>query len=240
MRLDDPEAVKAQYATSAGLEARRSLYVGGEGDDPRDVAFDAVAGVAPRDVLEVGCGPGEFASRIQRDIDCTVVALDTSERMVELARNLGVEAHVGDVQRLPYEAEAFDCVVAAWMLYHVPDLDLGIAELARVLRLGGRLVAVTNSEHHLREARELAGVDMGGKLSFSRENGNSALRRHFPTVDRHDVDGWVTFPDREAVRNYISSMITEHARADHVREFAGPLRAGRRVSVFVADKAHRA
>lgn len=147
---------------------------------------------------------------------------------------------MGDVQELPYDDSAFDCAIAAWMLYHVPDLDRGIAELARVLRPGGRLVAITNSERHLHEARELAGVDMSSKLSFSRENGMTSLRRRFPAVARHDVDGWVTFPDREAVQRSIASMITESARADHVREFTGPLQAGHRVSVFVADKAPRA
>ena len=154
MRLDDPEAVRAQYTTEVGLETRRSLYVGGEGDDPRDVAFAAVAEVVPQEVLEVGCGPGEFASRIQQELGCRVVAVDTSERMVALAGERGVDARVGDVQQLAFEAGVFDCVVAAWMLFHVPDLDRGLAELARVLRPGGRLVAVTNSERHLQEARE--------------------------------------------------------------------------------------
>ena len=143
------------------------------------------------------------------------------------------------MQSLPFADETFDCAVAAWMLYHVPDLDRGIGELARVLRPGGRLVAVTNSERHLQEVRTLAGVDMAGKVSFSRENGEAALRRHFQTVARHDVDGWVKFEDRDAVRRYIASMITEGAKADLVPDLPGPLRAGRRVSVFVADKAER-
>ncbi len=237
MKLDDPEAVRAQYAAEVGLETRRSFYVGAEGDDPRAVAFEAVAEVAPRAVLEVGCGPGELASRIQSALGCDVVALDSSERMVALARDRNVDARVGDVQDLPFESEAFDCAVAAWMLYHVPELDRGVAELARVLRPGGRLVAVTNSEHHLQEARQLAGIDMSGRLSFSRENGERTLLRHFPSVSRIDVDGWVTFSDAEAVREYVASMITESAKASLVPDFAGSLRAGRRCSVFVAGKA---
>lgn len=240
MRLDEPEAVRAQYATEVGLETRRALYVGAEGEDARDVAFEAVARVAPRLVLEVGCGPGDLAERIQRELRCTVRAVDTSERMVELARARGLDAIVGDVQSLPFADGTFDCAVAAWMLFHVPDLDRGLAELARVLRPGGRLVAVTNSERHLQEARELACVDMSGKVPFSRENGETSLLRHFTTISRRDVDGWVTFEDREAVRRYIASMITESAKAELVREFAGPLRAGSRATVFVADKAELA
>ena len=39
-------------------------------------------------------------------------------------------SHVADAR--------FDTAVAAWMLYHVPDLDRGLAEIARVLTPGGR------------------------------------------------------------------------------------------------------
>ena len=65
--------------------------------------------------------------------------------MVELTCSRGVEALVGDVQALPFDDGSFDAAVAAWMLYHVPDVDRPIAELAPVSRPGGRLVAVTNS-----------------------------------------------------------------------------------------------
>lgn len=236
MRLDDPEVVRAQYATEEGLEARRSLYVDDEGESPWDVACAAVARSAPEAVLEVGCGPGELAERIAREIGASVVAVDSSKRMVELARGRGVDARLGDVQELPFDDGSFDCAVAAWMLYHVPDLDRGLAELARVLRPGGRLVAVTNSVRHLQEARDLAGVDMAGKLAFSRENGRSWLEPRFARVERIDVDGWVTFADAESVRRYVRSMITESSKADLVADFDGPLRAGRRVTVFVADK----
>ena len=45
--------------------------------------------------------------------------------MVELARARGVDARVGDVQALPFEDESFDAALAAWMLYHVPDVERG-------------------------------------------------------------------------------------------------------------------
>ena len=67
-----------------------------------------------------------------------VTFVDLSQRMVELARARGIaDAHVGDVQELPFADASFDTVVAAWMLYHVPDLDRGLAEIARVLEPGG-------------------------------------------------------------------------------------------------------
>ncbi len=234
MSLDDPALVRQEYASEAGLEARRSIYENAEGDDAREVAFRAIAHGRPERVLEVGPGPGELSARIARELGAEVVAVDVSERMVELARGRGVDARVGDVQALPFEDASFDTVVAAWMLYHVPDLDRGLAEIARVLGPDGRLVAVTNSELHLDEARAHAGVSMVGRLPFNRDNGEEILLRHFDVVERIDVDGWVTFPDGEAIRRYIGSMITEAAKADAVPDDLAPVRAGTRVTIFVA------
>jgi ubiquinone/menaquinone biosynthesis C-methylase UbiE len=50
---------------------------------------------------------------------------------------------------IPVADDAADIVVAAWMLYHVPDLDAVLREVRRVLRPGGTLVAVTNGAAHL-------------------------------------------------------------------------------------------
>ena len=136
MNLDDPEVVREQYATEDGLEERRSIYQDVEGEDAKEVAFRAIAACRPRRVLEVGPGPGELSARMTAELGAEVVALDVSERMVELARRRGVDARVGDVQSLPFEDGSFDTVVAAWMLYHVPDLDRGLAEIARVLTPG--------------------------------------------------------------------------------------------------------
>ncbi len=234
MRLDDPEVVRVQYESEAGLETRRSIYENAEGEDAREVTFRAIAAVHPRRVLEVGAGPGELSARIAAELGAAVVAVDTSERMVELAQARGVDARVGDVQELRFADGSFDTVVAAWMLYHVPDLDRGLGEIARVLSGGGHLVAVTNSELHLEEARAYAGVSMVGHLPFNRSNGEEILSRHFASVERIDVDGWVTFPDSESIRRYVRSMITAGESAGRVPDDIGPVRAGVRVTILVA------
>jgi SAM-dependent methyltransferase len=234
VRIDDPAAVARQYATEANLEARRSLYEHAEGPDPRELAFQAVAEVEPDDVLEVGGGPGELAARIRAELGCDVGMVDLSPRMVELARGRGVDAQVGDVQELPFESGTFDCAVAAWMLFHVPDLDRGLAELARVLRPGGRLVAVTNANDHLRELREIAGHAAWDRR-FTREDGATILDRHFGRVERRDADGWVTITDEETVHAYIDSL--HHDAAVEPQPYELPLRSRRATSVFVAEKA---
>jgi ubiquinone/menaquinone biosynthesis C-methylase UbiE len=155
--------------------------------------------------------------------------------MVELTRGRGVEAIVGDVQELPFRDGVFDCAVAAWMLYHVPDLDRGLRELRRVLRPDGRLVAVTNSERTLPELWDLLG-DVGSRSdSFSAENGQWPLLRHFTVVERRDVHGTVTFPNWEAAYRYVSASPRWSYRADRLPHFDGSLVARRHVVVFVCE-----
>src|SRR5581483_142412 len=139
VRLDDPEVVRREYASEAGLRARASVYRGLAGPDVLELVVGAILSGSPRRVLEVGCGWGELAARLGREPGIEVVAVDLSPRMVELARARGVDARVADVQSLPFADGRFDCVTANWMLYHVPDLDRGLAEIARVLAPGGRL-----------------------------------------------------------------------------------------------------
>jgi SAM-dependent methyltransferase len=235
-RIDDPLAVREQYATEAGLTARKSIYTDVTGPDARELVFQAVAETRPQSVLEVGCGEGELAERVAHELAADVVAIDQSERMVELSRARGVDARVGDIQELPFVGASFDVVVAAWMLYHVSDLDRGISELARVLQPGGRLVAATNASDHLREMLDLAGVDEW-EFSFRAENGAELLGRHFASVEKRNASGTVRLHHADQIRAYLGSSIRLKAWADRVPELDEPLVVRRRPVVFVAQKA---
>lgn len=193
---------------------------------------EAVAEIAPTRVLEVGPGRGETAEWIARETGAEVIAVDQSERMVELTRARGVDARLGDVQELPFEDEWFDCVLAAWMLYHVADLDRGLAEIARVLRRGGRCVAVTNSERHCRELKELMGASID--YPFSGENGAEILRGHFSVVERRDAEGYATFEPEEAVA-YIKASKWLWS-AGPIPALDAPIRVTKAPVIFVATK----
>jgi SAM-dependent methyltransferase len=237
-RLDDPALVAAEYADDARLRRRAAAYTGGSGvADARIPLVAAVAEIRPRRVLEVGCGWGELAQWIARDTGAEVVAVDLSPRMAELARKRGVDARVGDVQQLPFDDGEFDAAVAAWMLYHVPDRDRAVAELARVLRPGGRLVAATNSVTHLHELRELVGSGPS-TIAFSRESGEEQLARHFEQVTRTDVDGELVFADRSEVEHYVLASISMSPFAANLpAEIDEPFWARRATSIFVAESA---
>jgi SAM-dependent methyltransferase len=112
----------------------------------------ATALLAPRPgerVLEVGCGLGadarELAGRVAPDGE--VVAVDLSKAMVEAARErhdatLDVTYERADVTDLPYDDASFDVVRVERVLQHVPQVERACAEMARVLKPGGRLLAL--------------------------------------------------------------------------------------------------
>jgi SAM-dependent methyltransferase len=208
--IDDAADVAKQYANEANLRARQALWEEVEGENTLLVLWRTIAAWGPKRVLEVGGGQGELAARMQDELGASVTFLDQSERMVELARERGVEdAHVGDAQELPFPDDTFDTVVAAWMLYHVADLDRGLSEIVRVLKPGGALIAATNSVRHLEELRELVGrLVPGFERTFNSENGEEALRRHFASVERYDNEIVAIVRTREKLVAYRESTST--------------------------------
>ena len=107
------------------------------------------AEVGPRcDALDVCCGTGDLALELRRRIgaDGRVVGCDFSEPMLELARRksgeegLPVEFGWADALELPYGDEGFDAVTIGFGARNLADLGRGLAEMARVLKPGGRLV----------------------------------------------------------------------------------------------------
>lgn len=235
-KLNDPDLVRDEYEDESRFSVRQATWGLATGPDAQGMVVDALAEIKPQCVLEVGPGKGELAERIARELDAEVVAVDQSERMVELTRARGIEVIVGDVQELPFADASFDAAVAAWMLYHVPDVDRAIAELHRVLRPGGRLVAVTNSVENLIELWSMVGEGPKTDYAFGRENGEEILRRRFGHVERLDADGDVTFPDWAAANAHVAASPTRGHLADRMPRFDEPLVARRRVSVFVADR----
>ena len=235
--LDNETLVRWEFASEERLGTRNAIYRRLiEGQNAEDVAFAAVAEVQPNSVLDVGCGAGELAERIGAELGARVVALDSSERMVALTRARGIEAVVGDVQALPFADAEFDCVVAAWLLYHVADRERSIAECARVLRPGGRFVAATVADENLAELWEYLGTPTERELTFSSLNGAEQLAPHFTAVQAREAEGVVVFPTPQAMRQFVAADMTRAHAAANVPDFDEPMRARSHHTVFVAEK----
>ncbi len=94
-------------------------------------------------VLDVGCGTGQFAARIQQERpDVGVVGCDFSEGMLQHARErLPAGSWIqGDAGRLPFQSSVFDAVVSTEAFHWFPDQPAALAEFRRVLRPGGTLL----------------------------------------------------------------------------------------------------
>jgi ubiquinone/menaquinone biosynthesis C-methylase UbiE len=101
-------------------------------------------------VLDVGCGTGTFALVVARRVGRAglVVGIDPSTEQIAWAsskaarRNMPVEFQIGVIEQLAFPDQTFDVVLSTLMMHHLPAplKRQGLAEIARVLKPGGRLV----------------------------------------------------------------------------------------------------
>jgi SAM-dependent methyltransferase len=206
LRINDSATVGREYESEERFLARR-LTTWAELHGPRveDVAVAALATAPMGRLLEIGCGTGDFTERVQRELGVDVVALDVSPRMVELTRARGVTAVLGSVEALPFADRQYDCVLANRVLYHVPDLARGLSEVVRVLRPGGRLIAITYSSRHLRELFDAVAFSPIAAAA-SADVSLNRLAQHFSAVARQDVTGTARFATTSAIRGLLDSF----------------------------------
>ena len=106
--------------------------------------LDAAGVGAGKRVLDVATGPGYCAAAATaRGADA--VGVDVAGEMLTLARRLhpGIEFVQGNAEHLPFDDGSFDAVVGNFLILHLGRPEQGVAELARVLRSGGRLALST-------------------------------------------------------------------------------------------------
>jgi ubiquinone/menaquinone biosynthesis C-methylase UbiE len=106
-----------------------------------------------RSILDVGSGAGQIARHVLKhaDPEAEVICLDLSHEMLRRARNRLKTGKprfvVADLTQLPFADESFDCVTCGYVLEHLPDPRLGLAELSRVMRPGGRMLLLTTEDN---------------------------------------------------------------------------------------------
>jgi demethylmenaquinone methyltransferase/2-methoxy-6-polyprenyl-1,4-benzoquinol methylase len=119
------------HAMTAGLDRRWRRLAAETVVRPGDAGRDA------------WCGTGDLAIAAER-AGGRVTGLDFSEQMLVRARGKSdsVEWVLGDVTALPFDDASFDAVTVGFGIRNVPDLEAGLAELARVVRPGGRVACL--------------------------------------------------------------------------------------------------
>ncbi len=216
--LTDREILVGQaYATPAPLEARRAIY---QWQHPaRDLpatALSLLQGVTGP-VIDVGCGPGHYWRLIARERpDLHVVGLDLSP---------GMRPHaIADAQHLPLPDRAAGAALAMHMLYHVPDIDRAIGEVARVLRDDGIAIIATNGAGHMRQLGQLfadavRAVRPGAESPvpppqsgrFRLDNATGMLRRRFAAAEPVVWEAEIRIPGPGPVVGYLDSTRASHA-----------------------------
>jgi SAM-dependent methyltransferase len=110
-----------------------------------DAVLAAIGDCSDLAVLDAGCGEGYMARELAGRGASRVYGIDASARLIAAAREVpapGVSFSEGDIADLPFARGSFDLIVANHLLNDLPDITEPVRELARVLRPGGKIVAL--------------------------------------------------------------------------------------------------
>lgn len=181
-----------------------------------DDALDALGATGGETVLDVGCGTGRWLAALRlRGHTGRLLGVDLSPGMAATAATrAGVPTVVADAVALPLPDAAVDVALAVHMLYHAPDLPAAVAELRRVVRPGGVVLATTNGARHIAEIRAVmdeAAARIGARRrgvtpSFTLENGRDVLGASFTRVRLHERLSTVAVPAAQPVVDYVTSF----------------------------------
>jgi ubiquinone/menaquinone biosynthesis C-methylase UbiE/DNA-binding HxlR family transcriptional regulator len=115
----------------------------------------------PMVIADLGAGDGSFSLLLAQSAE-KVIAVDSSAKMIEFAREQAarnqvknVEYRLGDMEELPIDDASVDIVFFSQSLHHALHPDRAICEAARTLKPGGRIAILDLAKHRFEEARDI-------------------------------------------------------------------------------------
>jgi ArsR family transcriptional regulator len=115
----------------------------------------------PMVIADLGAGDGSSALLLSQSAE-RVIAIDSSEKMLEVARDQArragasnVEFRLGEMEEVPIDDASVDLIFFSQSLHHAAHPERALREGHRILRTGGRIVILDLAKHRFEEAREL-------------------------------------------------------------------------------------
>ncbi|HEX9922411.1 MAG TPA: methyltransferase domain-containing protein [Anaerolineae bacterium] len=208
-------------------------------------------------VLEVGCGTGNYITALTALTGCPGWGLDPSFQMLNRAGEQAAEAGAtginllsGRAERLPFPLASFDLVFSVDVIHHVTDRAGYFRAAHRILKPGGKLCTVTDSEWIISQRRPLAtcfpetvAVDLGRYPSVA-DLRRSLAQAGFQQIFEHTVALTYPFSDIQMIRAKAFSVLHLISEAAFQRGLAalerdvdrGPIEAVSRYLLLWARK----
>ncbi|QNP74821.1 class I SAM-dependent methyltransferase [Streptomyces roseirectus] len=164
--VSELDAAQGYAAWSAVYDSLPSSYI--EVEEP--VVAQILDGIAPGVALDAACGTGR-QTRALLGRGHRVIGVDQSPQMLDKARAHAprAELRAGHLERLPLDDDSVDLAICSLAMTHLPDLTPGVAELARVVRPGGRIV-VTDMHPFVIALQGQCHFVSGSELAFVRNH----------------------------------------------------------------------
>jgi cyclopropane fatty-acyl-phospholipid synthase-like methyltransferase len=188
-------------------------------------------------VLDVGCGTGNYMVALEKAAACACWGVDPSKEMLVEAGKRTRSAHLkhGGAERLDFPAEFFGLVFSVDVIHHVENRPAYFREAYRVLKKGGKICTVTDSESIIRRRRLLSSYFPETiEVELKRYPAMSDLRSMmaeagFSGIRKHEVEFAYSLTDIQIYRDKAFSclqLIPEEAFQRGIKRMEYDLRAG--------------
>ena len=122
-------------------------------------------------ITDLGCGTGELIEMLSQKASHKLIGIDASPEMLEQARlrlsgTVGAELRLGELEHLPMKNKEIDTAIMNMVLHHIPQPELSVFEVFRVLKPKGQFILADFEKHDQEKIKQIIG---GSWLGFEKE-----------------------------------------------------------------------